>query len=45
MPNISMPTFKISWSTFEEEFIDNMKKLNEMSSDAARALMAYPPYT
>ena len=36
---------KKTWSTFKEEFTDNMKKLNEISSDATRALMAYLPYT
>ena len=40
-----MKFWKTTWSTFEEEFNDNMKKLNEVSSDASKALMAYPPHT
>ena len=31
--------------TYEKEFTNNMKKLNEISSDAAKPLMAYPPHT
>ena len=42
---LQMQFWKTAWSTFEEEFIDNMKKLNEISSNAIRALMAYPPHT
>ena len=41
---LQMQFLKTTWSTYEEEFIDNMKKLNEISSDAARALMAYPSH-
>ena len=36
---LHMQFWKTTWSTFEEEFTDNMKKLNEISSDAVRALM------
>ena len=39
-----MQFLKTTWSTYKEEFIDNMKKLNEISSDAARALMPYPSH-
>ena len=37
-----MQLWKIAWSTLKEEFIHNMKKLIKISSDVARALMAYP---
>ena len=37
--------WKIAWSTFEEEFVDNMRQLEEVSSKTAKYLMNYPPHT
>ena len=37
--------WKATWSTFEEEFVDNMRQLGEVSSEAAKDLTNYPPYT
>ena len=36
--------WKASWPTYEKEFIESMKKLGEISLDAASNPMAYPPY-
>ena len=33
-----------AWSTFDEEFKDNLKKLGELSKSAAEDLMKYPPH-
>ena len=37
--------WKTSWSTFEEEFVDNMRQLGEVSSNVTKDLMNYPPHT
>ena len=37
--------WKAVWSTFEEEFAKNMKKMGEISPNATSDLMAYPPNT
>ncbi|XP_016435975.1 uncharacterized protein LOC107762158 [Nicotiana tabacum] len=34
-----------SWSTYEEEFKDMLKQLGEVSEDAVRDLLNYPPVT
>ena len=34
-----------TWFTFEEEFVDNIKQLGEVSSNAAKDLINYPPHT
>ncbi|XP_050210068.1 uncharacterized protein LOC126660546 [Mercurialis annua] len=33
-----------AWSTYEEEFIDNLKKIGETSKKAAEDLVWYPPH-
>ena len=33
---LQMQFWKTTWSTFEEEFTNNIKKLNEISGDALR---------
>ena len=40
---LQLQFWKVVWSTFEEEFTNNMKKMGEISPNAARDLMAYPP--
>ena len=37
--------WKAAWSTYEEEFVDNMRQLGEVSSNASKDLMNYPPHT
>ena len=37
--------WKVAWSTFEEEFVDNMRQLREVSSNATKDLMNYQPHT
>ena len=37
--------WKATWSTIEEEFVDNMRQLGEVSSNAAMDLKNYPPHT
>ena len=37
--------WKAAWFTFEKEFVDNMRQLGEVSSNAAKDLMNYPPHT
>ena len=37
--------WKVAWFTFEEEFVDNMRQLGEVSSNASKDLMNYPPHT
>lgn len=32
-----------AWSTYEEEFKDQLKKLGEVSKEAAKRLLCYPP--
>ena len=34
-----------AWSTFPEEFKDNLQKLGEVSEKAAEDLLKYPPHT
>ena len=33
-----------AWSTYEEEFKDNLEKLGEVSEKAAEGLVSYPPH-
>ena len=37
--------WKAAWSTFEEDFVDNMRQLGEVSSNVAKDLMNYPSHT
>ena len=37
--------WKASWSTFEEECVDNMRQLGAVSSNVAKDLMNNPPHT
>ncbi|XP_019265332.1 PREDICTED: uncharacterized protein LOC109242912 [Nicotiana attenuata] len=34
-----------AWSTYEEDFKDQLKNLGELSVDAAKELLRYPPHT
>ena len=36
--------WKATWSTFEEEFADNMIQLGDVSSNATKDLMNHPPH-
>ena len=36
--------WKATWSTIEEEFVDNMRQLGDVSSNAAKDLINYPPH-
>ena len=42
---IEKAIMKLAWSTFEEEFRNNMSKLGEVSLNATNDLMNYPPHT
>ena len=42
---LQLKFWKDVWSTFEEEFTNNMKKMGEISPDVESDLMAYPPNT